>query len=85
MTGSLAVGVNLASRGLHSPKYVFCNNTAETSLHIFIQCPLACKVWSRTGWKEVLSRIPFCSVDATLESLLTRFSGGELERVCLLL
>ena len=57
LIGGLPLGIALKRRGLAMGNCFFCTVQMEDSTHRFIQCPIACQIWSYISqiW-QVLSR-----------------------------
>jgi len=79
----------LFRRGIHlDPFCPACNNALEDTDHIFLQCPLAQKVWDMAVAHKWLPSIPFAHPAATLQDGLQSLSHNphsQLSRIVLIL
>ena len=79
----------LFRRGIHlDPLCPACNTALEDTDHIFLQCPLAQKVWDMAVAHKWLPSIPFAHPAATLQDGLQSLSHNphsQLSRIVLIL
>ena len=79
----------LLRRGIHlDPLCPACNTDLEDTDHIFLQCPMAQKVWEMAVAHQWLRSIPFAHSMSTLQAglqLLAHHPQPQLSRIVLLL